>query len=373
MSRIVFSAFLLLNLYLAKVSINDLGAANGLNDALDVYLQAEPTRFTSIKPVDAILTLLVAFFKPIADGNDVPLTLFSVVFAGQIVPLYLLVLVEGMRVANRGRLIITYPSVWGMACQLVTMGVTLPCYFLTWIWTSPIPAAAAAHTPEALAAAVSVDQVQGAAATGAWALGYVLPSLALGLPSPRLVSESTQANLLAFWQAFPVWTSLAHLVAARLVSAPDAAVPEAARRETKIAGLNRMYGCALATSAALYLGVLGFIYAKAGSLTGLAPSELCGEVFRPTWPWDTAPVASLEKGALALLQWDMYWSSVASWIWVSYMAYVTAGVGGLVKDVGKLVALSFVLGPGGAALAVVWGRDVGAIRAAAGAGGKKSG
>ncbi|KAF6823343.1 hypothetical protein CMUS01_10726 [Colletotrichum musicola] len=372
MSRIVFSAFLLLNFYLAKVSILDLGAANGFNDAMNVYLEAEPTRFTSLKPLDSLLTLLVAFFKPIADGKDVPLTLFCVVFGGQLVPLYLLVLVESMRSANRERFI-TYPSVWGVTWQLMTIGITLPCYFLTWIWTSPIPAAAAS-SPEDFAAAISIDQVQGAAVTGAWVLGFILPSIALGIPSPQLISESTQAKLLAFWQAFPIWTSLAHFVISALVSALDV-VPKTSRNKpsTKIARFNQIYSYALVPAAVLYLGVLGLIYARAGSLTGglLSASELAAAAFRPTWPWDATPVASFEKGVLTMLQWDLYMSSAASWIWVSYMAYVTAGVGGMVRDVGKLVALSAVLGPGGAALAVVWGRDVGAIRAGAAAGGKK--
>lgn len=105
MSRAVFSILLLLNLYIAKVSIFDLGAANGFNDALNVYLEAEPIRFTTLKPVDSILTLLVAFFKPVVNGKDVRLTVLSVFFAGQLVPLYMLVIVEGMRFANRGRLI----------------------------------------------------------------------------------------------------------------------------------------------------------------------------------------------------------------------------------------------------------------------------
>lgn len=255
-----------------------------------------------------------------------------------------------------------------MTWQLVTIGITLPCYFLTWIWTSPIPAAA--RSPAAFAAALSIDQVQGAAVTGAWVLGFLLPSLALGIPSPQLISESTQATLLAFWQAFPIWTSLAHFIIARLVSALDI-VPKASRDkpQTKIARFNQMYSHALIPAAVLYLGVLGLIYAKAVSLAGLSASELAAAAFRPTWPWDTTPVASFEKGVLTMLQWDLYWSSAASWIWVSYMAYATAGAGRMVRDVGKLVALSFVLGPGGAALAVVWGRDVGAVRAAAG--GKK--
>lgn len=174
---------------------------------------------------------------------------------------------------------------------------------------------------------------------------------------------------LAVWQAFPLWTGMCQAVLSRVVAVDDDAPEEEAGREKARAGIARfrkIYARPLALAAACHCGVAGYIYLKAESAAGMSPRELLGQVLRPTWPWDAAPVASFEKGVLTLLQWDMYCASLATWCWLAYMAQARAGVGQVVLDLTKAVMWSCVVGPGGAALAVVWGRDVEAIRAAQG-------
>ncbi|KAI8265625.1 hypothetical protein K4K58_011033 [Colletotrichum sp. SAR11_239] len=331
MSRTVFTAVFLANFYLAKVAINDLGNANGLNDVVAKNLEAEPITFTTVRQLDSLLTMLVRFFQPIVQGTDLLLTLFSIFMAGQLLAVHMLIIVEGMRAGNRGK-IVSYTTVWGMLWQLITFGVTLPLYFLAWLWTSEIPSATSAFS---FADAISIPPADGETVTTAWSLGVLLPSILAGLPRTQFFSPYFQEAALAIWQAFPLWTGILQAILPKLTTALEARHETA---ETKIARFGRIYTFTLALATACHYGVVGYVVLKSESAAGVAPLEMLGQILRPTWPWSTAPMASLEKGILALLQWDMYCASLATWSWLAYMAYARAGVGQVVMDLGKALA-----------------------------------
>ncbi len=61
--------------------------------------------YTGFKPVDYQLSTLVTFFAPIFDESDVNLKLFGIMAAGQFGGVWLLMMVEGLRVGNRGKAI----------------------------------------------------------------------------------------------------------------------------------------------------------------------------------------------------------------------------------------------------------------------------
>lgn len=105
MARAVFTILFLSILYVGKVAINDAPSANGLGDSLQAHLKGEPIQFTTLKPLDSLLTLLVRFFQPIPNGNDIYLSLFTIFMAGQLLAVCVLVVVEGLRAGNRGKLI----------------------------------------------------------------------------------------------------------------------------------------------------------------------------------------------------------------------------------------------------------------------------
>lgn len=257
---------------------------------------------------------------------------------------------------------------WGLLWQLITIGATLPLYFTLYLYTSPVPAA---RGSEALAAAISVDPVQSRAVIASVALGTLLPTILAALPSPLVVAPHTQEIFLAMWQAFPLWSGIAQVVAAWVVGALGL-VPEAARSrpETRTHDLRRVYVCTLSFVALSCYGVVGYVFWKSGWASEAALRALV-EVVRPPSPWSQEKMASVEKATLALLQWDLYCASAATWTWVVYMAYQRKGFGQVAKDLGRLVGWSALVGPGGAALAVVWGRDAEVARAAGAAGGKR--
>lgn len=62
-------------------------------------------RYTGIKAIDDQLVFLVVMFWEIIDGSMPDLSLFSFMFAGQALCSYTLILIEGVRNGNRGKLV----------------------------------------------------------------------------------------------------------------------------------------------------------------------------------------------------------------------------------------------------------------------------
>ncbi|KAK2016820.1 hypothetical protein LZ32DRAFT_601219 [Colletotrichum eremochloae] len=361
MSQALFTTVFASIFYVAKVAINDRSIANGLTGVIKKQLHGKPIPFTSSKAMDGMLTMLVRFFQPIITGKDPALTLFCAFFAGQVLAVQVLIQLEGLRAGNKGKLI-SYTTYWGFGWQLCTVGITLPLYFLLYIYTSAIPDAVG---PKAFAAAISVDPVQTRAVLWSVALGTGLPTLLAALPPPRVIAPRTSEIFLAAWQAFPLWTGIAQLASSRTIAflglVPRAETPTAAWARTS-KELNRVYVSVLPVVALVSYGVFGYVVFWAARGAPAPAVEMLKQMFVPPSPFSRAKMASLEKGILGFLQWDMYCASLAMWTWVVYVAYRRKGARGAAADLGKLAMWSPVVGPCGAALAVVWERDVEALK-----------
>lgn len=60
------------------------------------------TRFTLIRPLDKLLTLAGVMFASITDGATPQLSLYAFHFAGQLVPVFTVMMIEGKRRGNQG-------------------------------------------------------------------------------------------------------------------------------------------------------------------------------------------------------------------------------------------------------------------------------
>ena len=60
------------------------------------------TTFTGIRPLDKVLTLAGVMFANISDGSTPQLSLYAFHFAGQLVPVFIVLLIEGKRRGNKG-------------------------------------------------------------------------------------------------------------------------------------------------------------------------------------------------------------------------------------------------------------------------------
>ena len=63
------------------------------------------THFTGVAPIDGFLVLLLQFFWTGVNGQLPALSLFLVYMAGQCLAMHAMVVMEGMRAGNRGRVI----------------------------------------------------------------------------------------------------------------------------------------------------------------------------------------------------------------------------------------------------------------------------
>lgn len=64
----------------------------------------EPLRsvYTGIRALDEFLRILVRFFYTCASGESPPLSVFTVYFAGQVLALHAVLVIEGLRAGNKG-------------------------------------------------------------------------------------------------------------------------------------------------------------------------------------------------------------------------------------------------------------------------------
>ena len=83
---------------------------NGWGDMIRAALEegilpnGEPlrTHYTGLGPLDTLLTTLVRFFYTVAVWERPPLSVFFAYFAGQIVPVHSVLVLEGLREGNKG-------------------------------------------------------------------------------------------------------------------------------------------------------------------------------------------------------------------------------------------------------------------------------
>lgn len=112
LTRLLLCAIFVLALY----SIWGLYSSNGGSDQVDVVLAGSPprlpgtvypvkTKYVGVELIDHQLAMLAVVFWQIVDGSMPHFSLFSFMFAGQAVAALILLMVEGARVGNRGRLV----------------------------------------------------------------------------------------------------------------------------------------------------------------------------------------------------------------------------------------------------------------------------
>jgi hypothetical protein len=115
-SRIVTTAIFLGITALAVDGIILTQLRRGFFDLTDAAQTAKPLRipgsselmrshYTGIEPIDKFLVSLLVFFYPIVEGKSAPLSIFTTWVVGQVAATQTLVMLEGLRRGNRGKLI----------------------------------------------------------------------------------------------------------------------------------------------------------------------------------------------------------------------------------------------------------------------------
>ncbi|EJT71284.1 hypothetical protein GGTG_10543 [Gaeumannomyces tritici R3-111a-1] len=356
----------------AAYCIVGLQTKSGWFDVIDAWGAAHPTRFPGtgldgtlrttylgVPAVDHHIAGGMRVFAAMANGHHQPLSLFSFWFAGQLLAVHTLQVLEGLRAGNRGRLI-SYTAFWGALYQTMTFGITTPIWAALWFWTSPIASVTAADSDATLTAALAIEDTDLSVLPHSLIWGYLLPTMLCCLPSPAFVPFDQKVTFILVWQFFPIITSVSHRLfsaasrrlrpAAATTAAPEQKKAELARR------LRWVYIFTLTLVVANHAATLAYVLLPSLRPPSLAPPNPAdvdvASVFGPaSTPLKLTPVASIEDGALNLLQYDGYFGAAAVLYWASIQFWAASDAPSLAT------VLTGLAGPAGAAMVLVWRRD----------------
>ena len=157
--------------------------------------------FTGLPPLDYLLRTLVVFFWEAVDGSHPAVTATGLYFVGQLFPIIAAIYLDSLRVGNGAS---TFkPSLWFLLFGAAAIGCSGSVWALVYTATSPTTAGS-----------ISLDSLQSASLVSsplaatllmpAEILGYVVPIILMGLPSPTLVSNNFQQWTIVAWNTFPI-------------------------------------------------------------------------------------------------------------------------------------------------------------------------
>ncbi|KAL7627074.1 hypothetical protein AAE478_003850 [Parahypoxylon ruwenzoriense] len=360
------------------------------------------TSYTGVGPLDAQLAVLVGFFAALLDdaGARWSHVGFYVWALAQLAAGWTAVLLEGRRAGSRGRAVAWVGTV-GLVFQNATWTLTVPLWLALHLVSSPVAALGAEREGrergDAARRALFVYLWDLALIPLAVTLGYLAPTVTMGLPRVFGHDAATHYTWVAIWQAFPLWTVLildilhnaCYFLFGSLSPLDGEGKPTTPGNGfmTAVADVYK-FGltiCAATHAPLLLVSLLpaALRTALSAALPSLAPvlADLTfARTFVPYAP-SAAPTvdpASYGPGDLAplvthFLQYDLYTGNAALLLWALYLNWTTAGAGaGRRARALRTTALWLLVGgPGAAALALLWERD-GVVRDGEGEGEEKT-
>lgn len=204
---------------------------------------------------------------------------------------------------------------------------------------------------------------------------YILLTVSMSLPAPSVLSHDLKQWLLALWQFFPVWVSVAQVTVSYLLSDLESG---SSSGPSSIRWMRALYAGLLTAAGLGQAKTLTLMWTSA-FLPGLFADSFVGvfnfsNVFLPSTASPYAKTPSITAGALLLLQYDYMIGSIAVALWstVLFVQTYRAGTVGwsrAVMGAGGVVMVALT-GPLGYAAALAWARDE-LLVVEAGAEGKK--
>lgn len=243
--------------------------------------EALKRHYTGLAFIDYRLTVLGLLFWQQLDGSHPDAALHCFYFAGQILAVWPLFMLEKSWAGNRWR-VISFLAVWGLAIQVFSYAVVMPLYLTLYLSTS----------------CQSDFRVRKAQLDMIWpalTVGYAIPTILMAVPAPSMLSYDAKQGIMAVWQFFPLWVELLHHFRAK-----DGRFATS----TEIAQFYRV--CLILAIATQTLTCCGIIILSSVSSFRhvLIPETVFPE-----------PVHSIGQGMHLLLKWDQLVGSSAVIIW----------------------------------------------------------
>ncbi|KIM98648.1 hypothetical protein OIDMADRAFT_70823, partial [Oidiodendron maius Zn] len=301
---------------------------------------------TGFPAIDGHLRGMLAFFQPTVSGESTNLSLFAIYIAAQVMPMHTLVLLEGLREGNAGK-IISYSTLWGILYQTVPWGIVMPLFFALHLSTS-LPLA------DGSSRRFSIDPPKLVMLPIALTLGFVLPTALAGMPPPILTTASQQQVFLVSWQGFPIWIAVCLHTFSRIFSIirPTA---------LGITPLRIVYTFSIALTGFVHLIVIALAAIPSIRPFSFPQDSRSGvslwSVFLPMSPLSSTKVKTVSEGCHILLLYDMYFACGAAILWAAVLLRHVHPNLTQSRCVVKVLLWNCLVGPGGAALSLIRERD----------------
>ncbi|KAG8532877.1 uncharacterized protein KY384_002755 [Bacidia gigantensis] len=355
-SKVILPLLSVLGYYLTHYLIAHNGTVDRMVQIRDVGPRllpgtSEPVRtvYTGIPYIDDQLGILTVIFWEQVDGSRPDASLFAFYFGAQIFPAWGVIMVEGLRKANRGRLI-SYTAVWGMLMQMFAMACVVPIMLLLHLFTSPT---VTSTNPEDF----MLDASDILTIYTSLAIGLVAPSFLMALAAPTVISFDTKQILIAVWQFFPLWVGIAQQVPSLLLKRDEKNSRNGKIVRGSVRAMRFMYGALLAHAA----------YSLLSTFQSVGISEVFPDLFSAKYQgvWNfrrvfipkaitpAVKVDSIGSGFFQLLQYDYIIGSVAVVLWGVTLSRLRIGWTSLALGVAALA----IAGPMGLLVVLIWTRD----------------
>lgn len=254
----------------------------------------------------------------------------------------------------------------GIIIQNISYTITVPVYLIVHVLTSPV----AQSTPEPHL--FSVDDLDLKLLPFCTLAAFVVPCIAMFLPSPSIIPGSAHYSMVAFWQAFPLWQSAFHWALKRMLSSRQtpkiqhSPIPTAAYKLvlffTTLSQITFLATALIPASAVP--DSWSSIFSSVADLTSaFVPASLLSPLNVQS---NSSPIPphALPPLALDFLQWDVYCGGMAVMLWALYLRRATVsrrergGTGsGWVGILGKVLVWGILGGPVAVAAVLLWERD----------------
>lgn len=249
----------------------------------------------------------------------------------------------------------------GLGCQVFTFAFVTPLYAAMQLATSITAVKPTAHNtriPRAILVAIPV----------VYTIGCQVPGILMILPRSEWMTADLKQLMIAIWQPWPAYVSI-------LLTISSVVLPAFLQEDNATPAGNRRYRTALRHAYAFTFGGVAVSHLVSVIIplaSVLAPTlfqkSVLGDlhpfkVFETPRPWASpAPqLLSVAQGTKNFLRWDYIVGTLGTLVWATTL-YTTAhrNVYGRVDYVDlarKVVPLTLLSGPVGAAVQLMWERD----------------
>jgi hypothetical protein len=260
---------------------------------------------------------------------------------------------------------------YGFFVQNVSFAISTPLYLFIHLLTSPT---SKPYTSAHASSDLFLSTYDLAIIPISVSLGYVIPSLLMILPANAPIGSPMHQYIVAFWQAFPLWTVLIQWtlkLACTFILGKDTAAkteksPQTTASKTYLNYAGRVYTfvltlCMVTHIPAVILSLLppGIVPESILTLAYLARPSFTS-TFIPPLPLGQ-PIQYMAEGVHIFLLWDMYIGSASGLLW-AIVLYQNVSVGkqitaSNVSLLAKLIIWTVLGGPVAAWTILMWERD----------------